>query len=98
MKIKNSWLKVHRALHTIGVESVEIHGIEHPIQKGINGCRFVKFRDFDLGPVTMMEQNYYKNSSYAARARAGETLSWVMPKRGGNWTLIDIPVKQLEVA
>lgn len=90
MKIKSYWLQIHRALHS-DMKSITIGGRAYPVLVATNGCRYVKGTDKDLGPITIMEQNPNKSSRYAARARAGETLSWVIPATG-SWVLIDEPV------
>jgi len=90
MEKKSYWLQIHKALHS-DAKSVKIGDRSYPILVATNGCRYVKGTDKDLGPITIMEQNPNKSSSYAVRARAGETLSWVMPVRG-SWILLDEPI------
>lgn len=90
---KLSWAKIHRAIHD-GSESVIIDDRPIPVQvSAANGCRYVRYNDSLLGKCTIMEQNPRKGSSYADRARRGETLSWVMPDKG-NWVLIDFKVEK----
>lgn len=87
--VKTSWLKIHRAIHD-GSDSAVIDGKPIPVQTSPNnGCRFVAYHDTLLGPVTIMEQNKKKHSSYAERAKAGEQLSWVIPSNGTSWILIE---------
>ena len=95
--VKLSWAKIHKALHD-GSETVEIDGKPLKVILWRNGCRCVEYKDTDLGAVTIMEQNKNKSSEYAKRAKAGETLSWVIPyNKNHPWVLIDTPV-QKEVA
>lgn len=88
--------KVHEALHTKAT-SVAIGGLEIPITIAPNGCRQVYINDVVCGNVRIMTQNENKSSPHAERARAGETLSWVIPLNSDNapttgWTLIDTPI------
>lgn len=91
MDIKPYWLQIHRALHS-HASSVTVGSATYPVQVSSNGCRCIKGTDRDLGKITIMEQNPNKISPYASRARAGETLSWVIPDKGGKWILIDEPI------
>jgi hypothetical protein len=64
-----------------------------PIHQTPTGLRFAEIYDLELGYCKIMQQNPHKNSPYAQRAKAGETLSWVIPQTmGANWILIDEPV------
>lgn len=88
--------RVHEALHT-KKDSVMIGALSVPITTAPNGCRQVYINDVVCGNVRVMTQNENKSSPHAERARAGETLSWVIPltedgtpKTG--WFLIDTPI------
>jgi len=93
MKRKPLWLELHKLLHSID-DSVTIRGNKFSVEKSGNNLRMVKFYDSDYGALTIVEQNPGKLSPHGARARAGETLSWVIPVNAFRWHLIDEPVKQ----
>lgn len=85
MEIKPQWIKIHKALHNCSSDKGVIIDMQlYPITIARNGCRTVVH-----GKIVWMEQNQYKNSAYAARARAGEKITWGIPSDGSPWILID---------
>lgn len=91
---------VHKALHTPSMNSVTIGGLLVPIYVAPNGCRSCDLNDTLTGHVRVIAQNAKKSSSYAQRARNGETISWIMPlnehnRVHGGWTSIETPVTDL---
>jgi hypothetical protein len=90
--IKPQWVDIHRAVHS-DTKQVTIGEKMIPIHQTPTGLRFAEIYDLELGYCKIMQQNPHKNSPYAQRAKAGETLSWVIPQTmGANWILIDEPV------
>src|SRR5689334_15953642 len=79
--MREAYITIHHALHS-GVAVVTVNGVDYPILKAGNGCRYVWFEG-----VQIMQQNKHKSSTYAQRARAGEKISWAMTQP--SWTLID---------
>lgn len=53
-EIKKSWSEIHQAIHS-GQHEVIVHGVVLPVRIAFNGCRFVKYDDMDLGPVSIIE-------------------------------------------
>jgi len=46
-------------------------------------------KGFRINQISIIEQNPAKGSTYAARARAGEKLAWLIPPGTGRWWLIE---------
>lgn len=92
MIIKDKWLALHRFLHSEQQTTI-IDGQQYRKSTSNNACAFTRFSDLDLGACMLMEQNKNKTTEYGARARAGATLSWVIPEDTRKaWILIDAPV------
>jgi hypothetical protein len=65
---------IHLAIHKLTVNSFDLDGRDFIITISNNGCRMVTVEGH-----TIVEQNIHKTSSYAARARRGERITWVIP-------------------
>jgi len=96
--VKLSWSKIHYALHATKDDKVIIEDVTYPIKMHSNGCRYINYTDTLLGKCMIMQQNKNKASSYAIRARNGETLTWVIPANGQPWELIETPVGAVQHA
>lgn len=79
--VKQVYITIHHALHS-DAAVVTIGGIDYPIQKAGNGCRYI-----DYSGIRVMQQNKYKDSKWAKQARAGKKISWVMTEP--TWIRID---------
>lgn len=79
--MREAYITIHHALHS-DADVVILQEKDYPILKASNGCRYVTFEG-----VKIMEQNKHKTSTYSARARAGEKITWVMTEP--SWILID---------
>jgi hypothetical protein len=91
MKNNPILLQLHRLLHSPSY-SAKVKGALYKVQIANNGCRYVDVHTKELGQLRLMVQNKTKASAYAARARAGETLTWIIPKdKTKSWELIDVP-------
>jgi hypothetical protein len=75
--------EIHEALHDRQIKALIIDGIRYPIKTSTqNGCRYLEYTG-----IKFMEQNPNKKSSFAARARNGEKITWgIQP---GEWLLIE---------
>jgi hypothetical protein len=91
MSIGATFLKIHKALHSPEQKhTLELDGVWHKINVHPNGCRYI-----DYNGIRVMQQNTNKPSEYAARARNGECLSWIMWTKDRPWELIDTPLDKI---
>jgi hypothetical protein len=74
-------LKVHKAIHDVSQDSVNIGGVEHNISVGSNACRFVRINE-----ITYIEQNKEKKTKYAKMALEGKSITWICTQ--GRWGLV----------
>jgi hypothetical protein len=85
--LPENYILIHHAIHssrkpvlvTLVVDGIPV---ELPIKTVGTGLRYVDFDGYRF-----MQQNPYKTSAYADRARAGEHITWGMCE--GSWVLID---------
>jgi hypothetical protein len=75
------WLQIHEAIHS-DAESVTVEEVDLPIVISSNGCRRVNWKG-----LMFMEQNKAKKSTWAALAKRGSKITWVIRPVGG-WGLI----------
>lgn len=74
--------RIHKAIHGKNIVAVMINGRRYEVKIARNRCRYI-----DFNGIRFMEQNKYKNSEYARRARNGERITWGI--RPGRWIYID---------
>lgn len=79
-RMKVICLAIHNAIHS-DIPILTIAGVPHFITIGSNGCRKLIWHH-----ITFMEQNKNKDTTYGARARNGEKITWGI--RPSNWILI----------
>lgn len=88
--MKADYINIHKALHDPTKTTVQVSMADNqlfmttlPIKVAGNGCRYVEYEDNKLGDTHIMVQNPNTPSGYAARAKRGEHLTWVIPVKNG---------------
>ena len=74
-ELKAKGLKIYNAIFE-GKKSVEIEGIEYPINKFSSKIRYV-----DLFGYRYIEQNRNKKSEWGKKAREGHKIMWIIKGR-----------------
>ena len=79
---KQDYVTIHQPIHNKKQSNVTINGTKYAISLHNNGCRCIKVPDIG----TFIEQNPNKSTAYAKRAKAGESITWLIRER--SWGLI----------
>lgn len=81
--MKQLFMTIHKALHDPSVKTVNVNGEEKVIEtKGDNNLRYVTIWD-EGKQWEVVQQNPKTASVYAARARKGEKITWIIPLEHG---------------
>lgn len=81
--MKQFYVEIHKALHDPSIKKVTVNGVDYKIsEKGANKLRYVIITD-EGRQWEVIQQNDRTSSSYGARARGGEKLSWKIPVEHG---------------
>ena len=86
--MNKEYVQIHHAIHDKGLVEVTVGDTVLPIKKAFNGCRYVDYTTPEGEIIRFMEQNLSKNTQYAARAKAGEKITWGI-RKAGYWIKID---------
>jgi len=74
-ELKGKGLKIYNAIFE-GKKTVEIEGIDYPINKFSSNIRYV-----DLFGYRYIEQNRNKKSEWGKKAREGHKIMWIIKGR-----------------
>lgn len=89
-KLEENGLKIYQAIFE-KKKSVEIDGIEYPINKFSSGIKYV-----DLFGYRFIEQNRNKKSEWGKKAREGHKIMWIIKGRAYLAQILDGEYKDLK--